>query len=96
MAEGAYILEKNTFHHVVKTFPGVPWWPSGFRIWCCHCCGAGSTPGPGTSTGHEQGKKKQTNKKKTKNKQQPTTTTKNQLSRIIRNQESDMKVWVLS
>ena len=29
--------------------PWVPWWLRGLRIRHCHCCGAGSTPGPGTS-----------------------------------------------
>lgn len=29
---------------------GVPWWPSGFRIRCCHHYGAGSISGPGTSS----------------------------------------------
>ena len=35
---------------------GVPWWPSGLRIWYCHCCdsgqccGVGSIPGLGVST----------------------------------------------
>ena len=24
-----------------KVTAGVPWWPSGLRIWCCHCCGSG-------------------------------------------------------
>ena len=23
---------------------------TGLRIWCCHCCGVGSVPGPGAST----------------------------------------------
>ena len=33
----------------------VPWWFSGLRTWCCHCCGSGcycgvgSVPGLGTS-----------------------------------------------
>ena len=28
---------------------GVPWWPSGLRVWHCHLCGAGSIAGLGTS-----------------------------------------------
>ena len=22
---------------LLKVKTGVPWWPSGLRIWCCHC-----------------------------------------------------------
>ena len=38
---------------------GVPWCLSGLRTWRCHCCGAGSISGPGTSAcrGHGQKKK---------------------------------------
>ena len=31
---------------------GVPWWLSGLRIWCCHCCGYG--PGISTCCGYSQ------------------------------------------
>ena len=34
-----------------------PWWHSGLRIWCCHCCGLGSTPGLGTGLWVEPKKK---------------------------------------
>ena len=27
--------------------PGVPWWLSRLRIWCCRCYRAGLIPGPG-------------------------------------------------
>lgn len=58
---------------------GVPLWHSRLRIWHSHCrgsghhCGAGSIPGPGTSTCHEHGQKRtknknKTNKQKTQNK----------------------------
>ena len=30
------------------TTPGVPWWLSGLRSQCCHCCGSGLIPGLGT------------------------------------------------
>ena len=33
-----------------KKHQGVPLWLRGLRIWCCHCCGPGLVPGPGTST----------------------------------------------
>ena len=38
-----------------KMGQGIPWWCSGLKIWCCHCCGSGHSssagliPGPGTS-----------------------------------------------
>ena len=38
--------------HLKLTIMGVPWWCSGLRIWHRHCCGAGTIPGPGTSTFH--------------------------------------------
>ena len=31
---------------------GVLVWLSGLRIWCCHYCGMGLIPGPGTFTCH--------------------------------------------
>ena len=40
---------------IVSTALGVPWWPSGLRIWSCHCSGSGhlgavhSIPGPEAS-----------------------------------------------
>ena len=36
----------------------------GSRIRCCHSCGVGSIPGPGTATCHRWGKKKPTNQTK--------------------------------
>ena len=27
----------------------LPWWLSRLKIWCCYCCGTGSTPGLETS-----------------------------------------------
>ena len=39
-------------------------WHSRLRIWCCHCsclgrcCGACSTPGPGTASCHRHGQEK--------------------------------------
>ena len=32
-------------------------------IWCCHCCGWGSIPAPGTVTCHGHGQKKKKNNK---------------------------------
>lgn len=53
------------FAFAVKTvFSGAPWWCSGLGIRHCHCSssgrchGAGSIPGPGTSTPGTQPKKK--------------------------------------
>ena len=48
--------------HPLTSYPAIPWWHSGLRIWHCHCCGAGLIPGPGTSTCHGLGQK-QTKKK---------------------------------
>ena len=42
---------------------GVPWWLSGLRTWCCHCCSLGHCPGMGLisrlgiSTCHGYGQK---------------------------------------
>ena len=50
--------------HVLKQSQGVPWWLSGLRLWCCHCCssgyycGVGLSPCPGTSACHGHGQKK--------------------------------------
>ena len=30
-----------------KVYTGVPWWLTGLRIRCCHCCGVSSILGPG-------------------------------------------------
>ena len=35
---------------------GVPWWHSGLRIHCCHCCGTGSIPGIVEKKKKEKGK----------------------------------------
>ena len=43
---------------------------SGLRIWHYHCCGAGSIPGPGTST--RQGGSQNKNKNKQENQQNKT------------------------
>lgn len=46
---------------------GVPLWPSGLNILCCHCrgsvglCGAGLVPGLGTSTSHRRRQTQPTN-----------------------------------
>ena len=52
------------------SFPRVPLWLSGLRIWHCHysgsdhCCGVGLIPGLGTFACHGHGqKKKKLNKK---------------------------------
>ena len=36
-------------------FMGVPRWLSRLRIWCCHCYGMSSIPGPGISICHRWG-----------------------------------------
>lgn len=42
---------------------GVPWWPSGLRIWCCRCCGLGhcysmgSMPDPAAGIAKKKKKK---------------------------------------
>lgn len=47
-----------------KLMFGVPWWHSGWRIWCCQCCGSvwncgmGLIPGPGNSTWLHHSQKK--------------------------------------
>lgn len=44
---------------------GVPWWPSGLRIWCCRCCGLGhcysmgSMPDPAAGIAKKKKKKVQ-------------------------------------
>ena len=43
--------------------PGAPLQHSGLRIWSGHCCGSGSTPGTGISTGGGTAKKQKTKKK---------------------------------
>ena len=51
---------KNLFPLLAKKHTaGVLWWPSSYRIWCCHCRGAGLIPGPGTSTCHGYSQKKE-------------------------------------
>lgn len=37
---------------------GVPRWLRGLRVRCCHYCGSGSLPGPGTSACDGRGQKK--------------------------------------
>ena len=39
------------------TSQGVPLWLNGLRIWCHHCCGAGSIPGLETSACMGEAKK---------------------------------------
>ena len=55
------IKEKNAFNDV-------PWWCSGLRIWCCHCCGSGLCCGtasiPGLETLACHGYSQQEKKKK--------------------------------
>ena len=47
-----------------KAVEGAPWWLRELGIWCCPCCdsgccgGAGSIPGPRTSTWHGHDQKK--------------------------------------
>ena len=49
---GCSLKKQNTYKNKVQ---GVPWWHSGLRTCCCHCCGSGyccctgSIPAPGTS-----------------------------------------------
>ena len=42
-----------------KIIPRVPCWLSRLRIRCCHCCGGGSIPGPGTSACYMSSQKKE-------------------------------------
>ena len=37
---------------------GVPWWPSGLRVWHCHYCSVHLVPGPETSACCGSGQKK--------------------------------------
>ena len=39
--------------HTKKRPHGVPWWLSGLRIWCCHCCGSSCCCGTGLIPGLE-------------------------------------------
>ena len=41
------LFSEGNFNIQVLIVFGVPWWRRGLRIWCCHCCGRGSIPGPG-------------------------------------------------
>ena len=34
------------------------WFLGGSQIWCCHCCGMGSIPGPGISASPRLSQKK--------------------------------------
>ena len=43
------------------SLPGAPWWLSGARICCCHCCGSGLIAGQG-GLPHDTGEAKQTTK----------------------------------
>ena len=49
-----YIHTPHTHIHTHLLW-GVPWCLSRLRICHCHCCGAGSVPGLGTSTCHWHG-----------------------------------------
>ena len=54
-------IRKILMNLIVLKIKSIPWWPSGLRIWHCHCCGLGhcygtsSIPGPGTSTFYRNG-----------------------------------------
>ena len=48
---------------VKNYYKGIPHWLSELRIWCCHCFGVGSVPGPETSACRRHHKKKKKKKK---------------------------------
>ena len=45
-------VKKNYLSYLFRNWiSGVPWWGSGLRIQCCHCCGLGCSGGSGLIPG---------------------------------------------
>ena len=59
MRQLAFLTNTN-----IKSQTRVPWWLSRLGIQHCHCCGAGSIPGLGTSSCHGHGQNKKQKKPK--------------------------------
>ena len=49
-AAGAALKSKKQNKTKQKKLLGIPWWPGGLRIQCCHCCGSGHCCGTSSIT----------------------------------------------